>query len=46
MSDCKEFQGILLVDLVSKVDFVRGYVMGCEIVMGVPCPLKGHSPKH
>ena len=46
MSDCKEFQGILLVDLVRKVDFVRGYVMGCEIVMGVPFNLKGHSPKH
>ena len=46
MSDCKEFKGIVLVNLVRKVDFVRGYVRGCEIVRGVPRPLKGHSPKH
>ena len=36
MSDCKEFKGIVLVNLVRKVDFVRGYVRGCEIVRSVP----------
>ena len=38
MSDCKEFKGIVLVNLVRKVDFVRGVkvVKTVLLVMGVP----------